>query len=238
MIIHTAICDDSSADAARLSALVEGWAKDRGHTVRTRLFPSAENYLFRYEDDSGDHILLLDVEMGQMSGVELAKRLRKDNNRAQIIFITSHTEFYGEGYEVDALHYLIKPVSADKLFPALDRAAERLTVQPPSLILSFEGQTLRLPEDEILYVESFLHYVTVHTKDREYKVKENLSAIEERLSGGFYKIHRSYLTSIRHITKIKRTSVLLDGKIELPLARGKFDELNRAFIDAFSNTEQ
>ena len=177
---------------------------------------SAEAFLFEYEEDKAYDILLLDVEMKNMNGIELAKRIRKDNNRAEIIFITSHFEFVGEGYEVDALHYLIKPISVEKLTQVLTKAAEKLSV--------------KLYESDILYVESFLHYIVIHTKDNEYKIKENISVFENKVSDVFYRIHRSYLVSLKYITRISRTSVNI-GNTELPLSRGKYDNINRAFIE-------
>lgn len=181
-------------------------------------------------DISKYDILLLDVEMKNMNGIELAKRIRKDNNRAEIIFITSHFEFVGEGYEVDALHYLIKPISAEKLTQVLTKAAEKILVEPPSVVISCEGETVKLYESDILYVESFLHYIVIHTKDKEYKIKENISVFENKVSDDFYRIHRSYLVSLKYITRISRTSVNI-GSTELPLSRGKYDDINRAFIE-------
>ena len=194
------------------------------------MFASAEAFLFEYEEDKAYDILLLDVEMKNMNGIELAKRIRKDNNRAEIIFITSHFEFVGEGYEVDALHYLIKPISVEKLTQVLTKAAEKLSVEPPSVVISCEGETVKLYESDILYVESFLHYIVIHTKDNEYKIKENISVFENKVSDVFYRIHRSYLVSLKYITRISRTSVNI-GNTELPLSRGKYDNINRAFIE-------
>lgn len=194
-----------------------------------RTFTSAEAFLFEYEEDKAYDILLLDVEMKNINGIELAKRIRKDNNRAEIIFITSHFEFVGEGYEVDALHYLIKPISAEKLTQVLTKAAEKISVEPPSVVISCEGETVKLYEADIRYVESFLHYIVIHTKDKEYKIKENISVFENRVSDDFYRVHRSYLVSLKHITRISRTSVNI-GNTELPLSRGKYDDINRAFI--------
>ena len=188
------------------------------------------SFLFEYEEDKAYDILLLDVEMKNINGIELAKRIRKDNNRAEIIFITSHFEFVGEGYEVDALHYLIKPISVEKLTQVLTKAAEKLSVEPPSVVISCEGETVKLYESDILYVESFLHYIVIHTKDNEYKIKENISVFENKVSDVFYRIHRSYLVSLKYITRISRTSVNI-GNTELPLSRGKYDNINRAFIE-------
>ena len=230
MKLKIAVCDDEQNQIQYITSLVTSWSAREGHNCEIRAFESAEAFLFEYEDDKAYDILLLDVEMKNITGIELAKRIRKDNNRAEIVFITSHFEFVGEGYEVDALHYLIKPISSDKLAQVLTKAAEKLAVDPPSVVISCDGETVKLYEEVILYVESFLHYIVIHTEDKEYKIKESISAFEEKLSKDFYRIHRSYLASLKHITRISRTSVNI-GNIELPLSRGKYDDINRAFIE-------
>lgn len=225
-----AICDDEQNQIEYITSIVESWSAHEGHNCKISTFASAEAFLFEYEDYKAYDILLLDVEMKGMTGIELAKRIRNDNNRAEIVFVTSHFEFAGDGYEVDALHYLIKPISADKLTQVLTKAAEKLSAEPPSVVISCEGETVKLYESDILYVESFLHYIVIHTKDKEYKIKESISVFAAKLSDDFYRIHRSYVASLKYITRISRTSVNI-GKSKLPLSRGKYDDINRAFIE-------
>ena len=203
MKFKIAICDDEQNQIDYMASIVASWSAHAGHNCEIRTFASAEAFLFEYEEDKAFDILLLDIEMENMNGIELAKRIRKDHNRAEIIFITSHFEFVWEGYEVDALHYLTKPLSAEKL---------------------------KLYESDILYVEAFLHYIVIHTKDNEYKIKEPISVFENKVSDDFYRIHRSYLVSLKYITRISRTSVTI-GNSTLPLSRGKYDDINRAFIE-------
>ena len=105
-----AICDDSDADRRYVLNMVRAWASSAGHTVHIDDFPSAESFLFRYAEESDYDILLLDIEMGAMDGVTMAKELRKSNDTEQIIFITGYSDYISEGYEVAALHYLMKPV--------------------------------------------------------------------------------------------------------------------------------
>lgn len=112
----------------------------------------------------------------------------------------------------------------------LNKAAEKLSVEPPSVVINCDGETVKLFESDILYIESFLHYIIIQTMDKEYKIKESISAFEQKLSDDFYRIHRSYLVSLKHITRISRTSVNI-GNTELPLSRGKYDDINRAFIE-------
>ena len=137
-----------------------------------------------------------------------------------------------EGYEVDALHYLVKPVPAEKLRAVLDRAAARLAVEPPSVVIACEEGNVKLYESELLYAESFLHDLVLHTTGPDYRIRESISAFAGRLSADFFRTHRSYLVNLKAVVRIGRTSVLLRGGAEVPLARGKYDAINRAFIDS------
>lgn len=112
----------------------------------------------------------------------------------------------------------------------LDRAIQRLSAVPASVIIQCGGELVKLAEDDILYVEAFLHYIQIHTVNGEYKIKENISSFEDKLSDMFFRIHRSYLVSLRHILRISRNGVILEGNICLPLSRGQYDAVNRAFI--------
>ncbi len=231
MKYQIAVCDDIAEEAQYIASIVSRWAEKEKKSVDISVFPSAESFLFRYMEEKTFDILLLDIEMPSMNGIELAKRIRCDNNRVEIIFITSHFELSGEGYEVDALHYLIKPIAENKLMEVLSKAVKKLSVETLSLVITANSETVKIFETDILYVESFLHYIVIYTKNCEYKLKENISSIAEKLSDVFYRAHRSYLVSLKHIMKISRTEILLDNGTELPLARGKYDDIHRAFIE-------
>lgn len=226
-----AICDDEKEQSDYLAQTVSEWAGEQ-HSVSIKLFPSAEAFLFEYENNNIFDILLLDVEMNTITGIDLAKQIRKKDKHAEIVFVTSHVEFMGEGYEVDALHYLLKPVKKEKLLWVLDKAAERLLIEPPSVLIHCGGETVKLMETDILYVESFLHYIVIHTVNGEYKIKESISTFEKKLSKAFFRIHRSYIASLVHIIRISRTEVTIEGNITLPLSRGLYDDVNRAFIES------
>ena len=225
-----AICDDDAADAAGIAKQVQAWSDAANQPVQIKTFPSAEAFLFAYEEESVFDILLLDVEMGAMSGIGLAKKLRGQNSRAQIVFITSHAELSGEGYEVEALHWRVKPVAPQKLNEVLDKAAARLRVQPRAVIISCEGETLCLSEPDILYAEAFLHYTVVYTANAQYRIKESISVFEKLLSGDFFRIHRSYVVSLKAVVRFTRTEVELNSGRKLPLSRTKYEELTRAFL--------
>ncbi|MBQ7919021.1 MAG: response regulator transcription factor [Lachnospiraceae bacterium] len=146
MAYRVAICDDSTPDAEFVQSILKDWALERNVVIQTEVFPSAESFLFHYEENKSYDILLLDIEMGAMDGVALAKAVRRDNETVQIVFITGYSEYIAEGYEVAALHYLMKPVNREKLCAVLDRALEKQRQNESVLNLALFGEMVRIPQ--------------------------------------------------------------------------------------------
>lgn len=230
MNLRIAICDDSAADRDYLAGLARRWAGQRLHTVQLALYPSAESFLFAYAEDKTVQILLLDIEMGQMDGVTMARTLRKDNDGVQIVFITGYSDYIADGYEVEALHYLMKPVDEDKLFSVLDRAADKLCRNEQVLTLELSGETVRLPVYQLRYAEVQGNYVTVHAKS-DYTAKMTLSELETRLDDSFFRLGRSALVNLGYVARVTKTAVTLNDGSVLPLPRGAYDRINRAIIN-------
>lgn len=224
-----AICDDCNTDINYIAALVRGWAEQVGHEILLDYYSSAENFLFHYEEDKTFDILLLDVEMGQMNGVELAKKVRRENEAVQIIFITGYTDYIAEGYEVSALHYLIKPVQKTKLFETLDRAAGRLGLQEDTLTLEMPGETVRVLLHEIQFLEVCKNYVTVYAR-KQYKVKRTLGDMEKELDNRFFRTGRSYIVNLNAVSRVTKKEIYLRDGVVIPLPRGMYEPLNRAII--------
>lgn len=224
------ICDDSAEDAAFLTELTSAWGKHGGHTLQLSTVNSAEAFLFRYEDDKTCDILLLDVEMPGKSGVELAKELRKTNDTIQIVFVTGYSDYIAEGYEVSALHYLMKPVNKEKFFSVLDRAVSKLKSRDKSLLLETSGETIRVPLHDIRYIDVRQNYVTVHAQE-DYTVKKTLGAMEKELDNRFFRAGRSLILNLGCIRRVSKTDVYLEDGTVLQLPRGVYDALNRAIIE-------
>lgn len=227
-----AICDDNPADIAYLENILEGWAEDTGAALKTESYPSAEAFLFQYEEDGPFDLLLLDIEMGKMSGVELARRIRHKDRLVQIIFITGYMEYIAEGYDVEALHYLLKPVTGEKLRSVLDRAAERLKARERQLRLTVPGGVIRMPLCEIRFLEVRRNYVTVYGEE-ECVVKKTLNELEEELDERFFRTGRSHIVNLHYVRRITRTQVILKDGRELPLSRKFYEDINRAMIHYF-----
>lgn len=230
MALRLAICDDAPRDAAFIASLLEKWASAREKAVAYEIFPSAEAFLFRYAEEKTFDILLLDVEMPGMSGVDMAKAIRKENKTVEIVFITGYSDYIAEGYEVAALHYLMKPVNEEKFFQTLDRAAEKLAKNERCLNLLLSGEMVRIPLYDVAYLDVHQNYVTVHAHE-DYTVKKTLGDFENELDERFIRVGRAMIVNLDAVRRTTRTDVTLRGGITLPLPRGAYETLNRAIIE-------
>jgi DNA-binding LytR/AlgR family response regulator len=227
----------SSSAGTRVDAMADASASTSagvGFPVAVSTFDSAEAFLFAFAEDQSFDILLLDIQMPAMDGVALAKEIRKENDILQIIFITGYSDYIAEGYDVSALHYLMKPVDEHKLFVVLDRAAARVKALGASsrrtILFPKSGGNVRIPAEDILYAEAFSHYITIYTKDMQQDFNMRLSDMEELLGAGFFRCHRSYIVGMKHVRRVTRTAMVLDNGMEIPLSRRLYDAANQEFI--------
>ena len=231
MQLKIALCDDSEEDRRYIEKLVRDWAGASGESVGIQSFPSAEAFLFHYEEEKDFAILLLDIEMGKMDGVSLAKRIRRENPAVQIVFISGYSDYIAEGYEVEALHYLLKPVRAEKLSEVLGRAVRKFRINERMIALEYAGEVNLVPLRAIQYVEVYRNYCTVHTKADTFTIKKPLGEFEQELADErFYRVSRSLLLNLMEVSRVSRGQIMLRDGSRLDLPGGKYDELNRELI--------
>ena len=234
MAYRVAIVDDSKTDAEFVQGILNSWAEQRLANIQAEVFPSAEAFLFRYAEDKNWDILLLDIEMGAMDGVTMAKRVRQENQSVQIVFITGFADYISEGYEVSALHYLMKPVKQEKMFAVLDRAVAAMQKTERVILLPADGEMLRLPVGQVQYMEAFSHTVAIVTGTETIQVKMPISEVEKILGDGFIRCHRSYLVGLKHIARLSKTEVVLDNGKSLPISRSAAASVHKAFISYYT----
>ena len=210
--------------------LVNRWGAGAGYVVHTDTFNSAENFLFHYAEESDYDMLLLDIEMGAMDGVAMAKQLRQSNDTVQIVFITGYFDYISEGYEVAALHYLMKPVKEEKLCSVLDRAAEKLVKNEKVLTFEIGGEMVLVPIYQIRYADVFGNYVTIHALT-DTTMKMTLGELEKQLDERFYRVGRSTIVNLTQISRVTKTEIKLADGTAIPLPRGAYDGVNRAIIN-------
>lgn len=181
-------------------------------------------------DDSDADRQWISGLVSRWGSLTMTKKLRRDNDTVQIIFITGYSDYILEGYEVAALHYLLKPVREDKLFAVLDRAAEKLSKNEKVLHFEAGGEMIRIPVHQIRYADVSGNYVTVHASD-DLTVKMTLGELESELDDRFLRVSRSAVVNLTQVSRVTRTEIRLQDGAVIPLPRGAYEGVNRAIIN-------
>ena len=230
--MRIAICEDEKVILDFESSLVTQWAAGAGCPLQLDTYISAEQFLFESEDKAPYDVLIFDIQMKNMNGMELAKKLRERGCDAVIIFITCVPDYAIEGYEVGAVRYILKPVKQEVLSGLLDSVwAERQKKAEDYFVLGQGADIEKISFDRIVYIEARGHYVFLKAQDfeREWKAcfSDTAAAFEGR---NFFCLRRGLSVNLNHVERITRTECLLDNGEVLPVARGVYKELNDAFI--------
>ena len=236
-MFRIAICEDEKVVLDYESSLVKEWAAgplcDGGLELDT--YVSAEQFLFESEDKAPYDLLIFDIQMKNINGMELAKKLRARGCDSVIIFVTGVPDYAIEGYEVGAVRYILKPVKPEVLNGLLDAAfTERQKKAEDYFVLGQGTDVQKISFEKIVYIEARAHYVYMKGSDfeREWKAgfAETAAAFDDK---GFFCLRRGLLVNLAHVARITRTDCVLDGGEILPVARGVYKELNEAFIEFF-----
>ena len=238
MEIKITVCDDERHQAEYIKMLVSKWAEDNNVKINIFMFDSAENFKAAWSENKTYDILLLDIQMGAQNGVELAKEIRQSDEKIIIVFITALSNFIQEGYEVSALHYLIKPVNTEKLYAVLDKALKSLTKNNSAVFLSADKGDIKVLLDDLIYIESFDHFLEITTVQEKLTVKMPLYELENNLGSNFIRCHRCYIVNLKYIKKITRTKIILDSNETLPLSRRLYADVNKAMIKHFMEAKR
>lgn len=230
MEYRVAVCDDDRSQLQNLTKKLSLYAEARHVSFHIETYTSAEALLFAFEENRNFDLLLLDIEMAEMNGIELARRVRADNETIQIIFITGYPDYMNQGYDVEALHYLLKPVATEKLFEVCDRFLKSMETQPRFFLFSVGKEVVRLYEKELYCGEAQGHYVVLRTRKGGLKLRTTMPELEQQLGEGFFRASRSFLVNLRYVTRITKTEIVLESGDSVPLGKGLFDRANTALI--------
>lgn len=232
-MLHITICDDEASQLVLLAQYVQEWRESSGIEAEIESFDSADRFFFAWEEKKQTDILLLDIEMPGMDGMTLARKLREQGETVQIIFVTGKPDYVFLGYEVEAVSYLMKPVKKEKIFSCLDRAKERCGKKEPEILAEIAGEVQKIKVRDICYLESEAHDTLIYLTENVIRSKKGIHGMETELaekSGNFFKPHRSYFVNLSHVEKITRKEIRVDSGAVIPIARGKWEELNLAYL--------
>lgn len=232
--MRIAVCEDEKAQQQWIRQLLLRWGKSKKEMLETVCFSSAEAFLFSWEEDKSYDLLILDIEMGEINGMELAKKIREEGIEFPILFVTGYEEYMAQGYEVSAIHYLVKPLLEERFFAVLERVKEVQRPKEKILFLGEEGM-ISFPISKIWYIEACGHQCVMVTEKKKQILRESISAVEKKLKGKkeFVRCHRSYLVNLGYVAAVLHQEVVLDNDERIPLSRRLGKEVYQAFIQNY-----
>lgn len=242
--MRIAYCDDEQVQLDYLAHLVVEWATKSGVSCDFIGYRSAKELLFENPERIPFDLLILDIDMQGMDGMELARDIRKRDRSVPILFLTNRKEYVFEGYEVNALRYILKPITVEKLAPILVELSIGDVEEKRYLIENIDGENRKIALADILFAEAEGHYVHLHTVEGDFSFKKNISELEREIAGFldvaggsgakrqqvFVSTHRSFLVNLAHVERVLRTDCVLSDGSKVPISRNSYKAVNEAFI--------
>ena len=226
------ICDDEKEIRKMLEDKVHG------------LYPKADVLLYASGEEllTGDlpDILLLDIRMQGKSGIETAEELRLMDKQVIIVFVTATEDYVFRAFDVDAVHYLVKPFSDDKFSEVLHKAAKRyeerrrpeasnVKTDRPSLFITAGGTHITVNYEDIVYAEVFNRKVMIHTIDSDIEYYGKLKDLQEKAGEGFYRSHRAYLVNFDFVRKYDAKLIYMK-KGQALMAKQNYQDFVKSYL--------
>lgn len=231
--MKVAICDDDSASRDEYAALLCEYARERDIAVEVRTHALPFDLLDALESGDIADVYLLDIFMPGMDGVRLARSIRRVSPDARLVFLTSSHEHAVEAFELNASHYLEKPVSHKAFFSAIDRAAGAGAASCELWCKTSEGYE-NVRRADVCFIEGANRYRRVIMRNgRELLVSESLHSLAERLSdsAAFISPHRSYIVNLKHVVKVTSGNIIMNGGAAIPISRGESSAVKERFMN-------
>lgn len=228
--MNIAVCDDN---IVFLNDFVTEINKITGGVHRIFKFETAETLLERinnYSDDCID-LVITDIELSGTNGIEMAKKLKEQHPRIQIIIVTNYTEYIQDAFSVDPIHYILKPINNEKLKEALERAEKAVEIGKRSTVtITSKNKLVRVHCDEIKYVESYMRTILVHEIKCNTEIYMKLDEFSSIVPPYFIRTHKSYLVNMNMIKSISNNRVELFSGEFIPVAKAKYSDVKKQVL--------
>lgn len=228
MKFRITIIEDDLQEKEQLLHTLHIWEERRNTSLDIHFYNSGENYFASHKIDE-DHLYILDIQLPGMTGIEIAKNMRKRGFDGNILFLTAFREYVFDGYDVRALHYLLKPVLQEALDKCLDDVYQQLNGE--YFIFRENSHIIQIPYIDIICLSASKHYIELTTKKEVYSIRMTLKNILPFLPMDFIQCHRGHIVNMRHIRKITATDLLLSNNTTVLIGRNYLASVRHSYAD-------
>lgn len=228
-MLSIAVCDDELLECLDICAKIKTCLEELKIPYAIKQFYRGKELLLCLNQFD---LIFLDILMDDMDGMETARRCRELAYKKMIVFLSSSRRYVFDAYDVEAFHYLVKPVSQEKLKGVLKRAADRERgASQEYIVASLKGQRRKLFLDRILYFEMKGRQVDVHEEKEIITYYEQIGTLEKQLLGkGFFRCHKSYMVNLKHVDGYNRQEAILDNGERILMAKRRYEEFCQAIL--------
>ncbi|WP_312939925.1 LytTR family DNA-binding domain-containing protein [Oscillibacter sp.] len=213
--MKVAIVEDETPHAEALQDLLQQWSEEHQALIDVALFDSGEAIL----SACGDlfDLVFMDIQMKGMNGISAARQLRQQGVHGQLVFLTSFSEYVFDGYEVQALNYLMKPVSYEKIAKCMDYVEQKL--HDDHYTFRDHDSVTRIAYSKIINFSSANHYTQIITTEGDFRQRESLQIVFSHLPSRFLFCHRTIIINMEHVSKLKGRELVLSNGVIVPISQ-------------------
>lgn len=228
-MIRIAIVEDAAFDRQVLRDCLREYGQETGAELQITEFTGGTAFLEQYQEDLD--LIFMDIMMDGLDGLTTARKLRRRDDKVLLVFVTSMLQYAVQGYSVDAMDFIVKPVTYTGLKLCMDRVVRRLNeTTPVRLRFTNREGTHSVDAAEICYIESLEHKIVVHTVQGEIQSDMSLAAAEKMVKAlPFFRCHVSYLVNLRYVDRVSGNDVWVNGD-RLAISRYR----RKDFLEAWS----
>lgn len=229
-VFHIAVCDDVRVDREEIAEMAEEICKEEQICLEISCFENAETLLDDIEEGCRYDLMLIDVLMPEVDGIEMARVLRSQEDKTSIVFISCNREMALQGYEVSAARYLAKPLDREKMKEAILFCHGQCRKE--EILLPVNGSMRRVAPKDIFYIEIVGRKSRIRLEKEEWDVSLSLAELEEKLSGqDFIRCHQSFLVNCRYVRSFRTSSMELTDGRSVPVSKHRLKEVRQAFFN-------
>ena len=228
--MRIAILDDSYEDAKQLEDYLYQFQKEKNVSFQIEIFHSSFDFLEEY-GESFD-LLFLDIEMPGSNGLEVAREIREKDQTVGIIFVTNMSQYAIEGYEVNALDFVVKPVRYYSFSQKLEKAMHLMKLRKETnLVINTRDGLRRVRTSEVEYIEKEKDFLVYHLPQEELKERGSIKSVKEKLTAqSFSECNGGYLVNLSNVKRIGKDTITLLSDRELPMSRRLKKQFTEDFI--------